>query len=96
MTWVKQTQRRYGVVKQSTAGYTLDHNKYVERWLRTDAEMLRCQMLQYDSPEALWEVSRKMATFIHNRVPPSKQIPGEPWKSPLALQYPDREAVDLT
>ena len=53
-------------------------------------------MLQYDSPEALWEVSRKMATFIYNRVPPTKQIPGEPWISPLALQYPDREAVDLT
>ena len=53
-------------------------------------------MLQYDSPEALWEDSRKMATFIYNRVPPPKQIPGEPWISPLALQYPDREAVDLT
>ena len=37
-----------------------------------------------------------MATFIYNRVLPTKQIPGEPWISPLALQYPDREAVDLT
>ena len=37
-----------------------------------------------------------MATFIYNRVPPTKQIPGEPWKSPLALQFPDRKAVDLT
>ena len=37
-----------------------------------------------------------MATFIYNRVPPTKRIPGEPWKSPLARQYSDREAVDLT
>jgi hypothetical protein len=53
-------------------------------------------MLQYDSPEALWEDSRRMATFIYNRVPPTKQIPGERWKSPLALPYPDRKDVDLT
>jgi hypothetical protein len=53
-------------------------------------------MLQYDAPEALWEDSRKMETFIYNRVPPTKRIPREPWNSPLALQYPDREAVDLT
>ena len=58
--------------------------------------MSRCQMLQYDSAEALREDSRKMATFIYNRVPPTKRIPGEPWKSPLGLQYPDKEAVDLT
>ena len=93
---VHQLCNKYGVVKQSTAGYTPEHNAFVERWFRTNAEMSRCQMLQYDSPEALWEDSRKMATFIYNRVPPTKQIPGEPWKSPLALQYPDRKAVDLT
>ena len=93
---VHQLCNKYGVVKQSTAGYTPEHNAFVERWFRTNAEMSRCQMLQYDSPEALWEDSRRMATFIYNRVPPTKQIPGEPWKSPLALQYPDRKAVDLT
>ena len=94
-TWVKQNTKKvrklcnqYGVVKQSTAGYTPEHNAFVERWFRTIAEMSRCQMLQYNSPGALWEDSRKMATFIYNRVPPTKQIPGEPWKSPLALQYP--------
>ena len=69
---------QYGVVKQSTAGYTPEHNAFVERWFRTNAEMSRCQMLQFDSPEALWEDSRKMATFIYNRVPPTKSIPGEP------------------
>ena len=87
---------QYGVVKQSTAGYTSEHNAFVERWFRTNAEMSRCQMLQYDLPEALWEDSRKIATFIYNRVPLTMQIPGEPWKSPLALHYPDKEAVDLT
>ena len=69
---------QYGVVKQSTTGYTPEHNPFIERWFRTNAEMSRCQMLQFDSPEALWEDSRKMATFIYNRVPPTKSIPGEP------------------
>ena len=81
VTWVRRNQRRYtnyGVVKQSTAGYTPEHNAFVERWFKTNAEMSRCQMLQYDSSEALWEDSRKMATFITNRVPPTKRIPGEP------------------
>ena len=91
-----QLCNKYGVVKQSTAGYTPEYNAFVERWFRTNAEMSRCQMLQYDLPEVLWEDSRRMATFIYNRVPPTKQTPGELWKSPLTLQYPDREAVDLT
>ena len=48
---------QYGVVKQSTSGYTPEHNAFVERWFRTNAEMSRSQMLQFDSPEALWEDS---------------------------------------
>ena len=39
---------QYGVVKQSTAGYTPEHNAFVERWFRTNAEMSRYQMLQFD------------------------------------------------
>ena len=49
---VHQLCNKYGVVQQSTAGYTPEHNAFVERWFRTNAEMSRCQMLQYDSPDA--------------------------------------------
>ena len=35
---------QYGVVQQSTAGYTPEHNAFVERWFRTNAEMSRYQM----------------------------------------------------
>ena len=29
---------QYGVVKQSTAGHTPEHNAFVERWFSTNAE----------------------------------------------------------
>ena len=87
---------KYGVVRQTTAGYTPQHNAFVERWFRTNAEMSRCQMLQFNSDEALWEDSRRMATFIYNRVPPAHKTPGEPWLSPMAKQYPDRITMDMT
>jgi hypothetical protein len=67
---------QYGVFKQSTAGYTPEHNSFVERWFRTNAEMSICQMLQYNLPESLWEVSRKMTTFIYNRVSPTSKFRG--------------------
>ena len=69
--------REYGVVKQRTGGYTPEHNAFAERWFRTNAEMSTCQMLQFDRPENMWEDSRKMATFIYNRVPLTRQTPGE-------------------
>ena len=56
-----QTSRKYGIVKQSTAGYTPDHNAFSERYFRTIGEMSRCQMLQFDSEEELWEDSRNHA-----------------------------------
>ena len=40
---------QYGVVKQSTAGYTSEHNAFVERWFRTNAEMSRCRDVRYYS-----------------------------------------------
>jgi hypothetical protein len=33
---------QYGVVKRSTAWYTPEHNAFVERWFRTNAEIMRC------------------------------------------------------
>ena len=36
---------KYGVRRETTAGYTPAHNAFVERWFRTNAEMSRCQML---------------------------------------------------
>jgi hypothetical protein len=69
---------KYGVHRETTAGYTPAHNAFVERWLRTNAEMSRCQMLQYKLNDTYWEDSRDMATFIYNRVPPSKRVKGEP------------------
>ena len=37
-----------------------------------------------------------MATFIYNRVPPARKIPGEPWTTPLKKQYPERRSMDMT
>ena len=93
---VEEACRRYGVLKQSTGGYTPQHNAFAERWFRTISEMSSCQMLQFDSPEALWEDSRRMATFIYNRVPPVRLTPGENWEPPIKKQYPTRSTMDLT
>jgi hypothetical protein len=41
----------YGVVRQTTAGYTPEHNAFIERWFSTNAEMSRCQMQQFDMEE---------------------------------------------
>ena len=53
-TKIIQTCRRHGIVKQSTAGYTPDHNAFLERYFRTIGEISRCQMLQFESEEELW------------------------------------------
>ena len=57
--------------------------------------MQRCQMLQYDTDETYWEDSRRMATFIYNRVPSARKIPGEPWTTPLKKQYLERRSMDM-
>ena len=88
--------RQYGVVEQRTGGYTPENNAFAERWFRTIAKMSTCQMLQFDLPDNMWEDSRRMATFIYNRVPPTRQTPGEEWLSPHQKQYPTRETMDLT
>jgi hypothetical protein len=40
--------QKHGILKQSTAGYTPQHNAFVERWLRTIGELSRSQLLQFD------------------------------------------------
>jgi hypothetical protein len=93
---VRETCAEYGVSRQTTAGYTPEHNAFIERWFRTNAEMSRCQMQQFDMEETFWEDSRRMATFIYNRVPPARRIPGKPWLSPAQQQYPDRPYMDMS
>ena len=39
---------KYGKVKQATAGYTPQHNAIVERWFRTNGEMSRGQLSQFN------------------------------------------------
>ena len=75
---VEELCSQYGVRRETTTGYSPAHNAFVERWFRNNAEMSRCQMLQYDTDETYWEDSRRMATFIYNKVPPARKIPGEP------------------
>ena len=87
---------QYGVRRETTTGYSPAHNAFVERWFRTNAAMSRCQILQYDTDETYWEVSRRMAAFIYNRVPPARKIPGEPWMTPLKKQYPEKRSMDMT
>ena len=87
---------KYGIVKQSTAGYTPDHNAFVERWFRTIGEMSRCQLAQFGMEEEYWEDARDHAAFLFNRVPPSHYVPGEPWLAPIQRQFPDRKVTDLS
>ena len=75
--------RNHEILKQSTAGYTPQHNAFVERWLRSVGEMSRSQLLQYDMKEEFWEDSRRHANWLYNRVPPSRYVHGEPWLSPI-------------
>ena len=53
-------------------------------------------MQQFDMEETFWEDSRRMATFIYNRVPPARRTPGKPWMSPSQQQYPDRPYMDMS
>jgi hypothetical protein len=50
-----KTCRKFGIVKQSTAGYTPDYNAFSEKYFGTVEEMSRCQMLQFNCEEELWE-----------------------------------------
>jgi hypothetical protein len=86
-----KTCRKYGILKQSMAGYTPDHNEFSERYFRTVGEMSRCQMLQFDCKEELWEDSRNHSVWLINRIPPSKFTTDQPWLSPQQRQFPDRK-----
>jgi hypothetical protein len=87
---------KYGVRRETTAGYTPAHNAFIERWFRTNSEMSRCQMIPYIMDDTYWQYPRAMATFIYNRVPPSTRIEGEPWISPLQKQYSKRVCMDMS
>ena len=39
---------KYGIVKQATAGYTPERNAIEERWSRTNGEMSRGQLSQFN------------------------------------------------
>jgi transposase InsO family protein len=54
---VRDMYAEYGVSRQTTAGYTPEHNAFIERWFRTNAEMSHCQMQQFDMEETFWEGS---------------------------------------
>jgi transposase InsO family protein len=95
-TRVEELCSQYGVRRETTTGYSPAHNAFLERWFRTNADMFRCQMLQYDTDKTHLEDSRRMATFIYNRVPPARKIPGEPWTTPLKKHYPEQRSMDMT
>jgi transposase InsO family protein len=54
---VRDLCAEYGVLRQTTAGYIPEHNAFMERWFRMNAEMSRCQMQQFDLEETFWEDS---------------------------------------
>ena len=56
--------------------------------------LVKCS--KFDLPEAFWEDSRRMATFIYNRVPPVRLTLGEDWESTIKKQYPTRQTMDLS
>ena len=64
---------QYGVVKQSKAGYTPEHNAFVERWFRTNAEMsrFRCYSMihlkLYGRTLGRWQRSSIIGYHQHSR-----------------------------
>ena len=58
--------------------------------------MSRCQMLQFDCEEELWQDSRSHAVWLLNCVPTTKYVPNQPWLTPRQQQFPDRKVTDLT
>jgi hypothetical protein len=40
--------KKYGIVEQATVSYILQYNAIVERWLRTNGEMSKCQLSQHE------------------------------------------------
>ena len=70
------------MVKQTTAGYTPQVNAFAERYFRTNGEMTRCQLVQFEMEEEFWEDAREHATFLYNRVPTFRMTPNEEWLSP--------------
>jgi hypothetical protein len=71
------TCRKFGVLKQTTARYTPDHNAFSEHFFRTVGEMSRCQLLQFNLEEELWQDSRSHAVWLLNRVPVTKYAPNQ-------------------
>ena len=71
-------------------------NALTERFFRTVGEMSRCQMLQFNCEEELWQDSRSHAVWLLNRVPTSKYVPDQRWLTPWQQQFPDQKLTDLT
>ena len=80
---------KYDMVKQTTAGYTSQVDASAERYFRTNGEMSRCQLAQFEMEEEFWKDAREHATFLYNRVPPFCMTANEPWISPRQRQYPE-------
>ena len=87
---------KYGMVKQTTAGYTPQVNAFAERYFRTNGEKSRCQSAQFEMKEEFWEDAREHGNFLYNRVPPFRMTPNEPWLSPRQRQYLERKVTDLS
>jgi transposase InsO family protein len=51
---VEELCGQHGVRRETTTRYSPAHNAFVERWSRTNAEMSRCQMLQYGTDKTYW------------------------------------------
>jgi transposase InsO family protein len=71
------TCKKIGVLKQTTARYTPDHNAFAERFFRTVGEMFRCRMIQFNLKEELWQDSRSHLVWLLNRAPVSKYAPNQ-------------------
>jgi hypothetical protein len=83
------------MLKQTTAGYTPDHNAFPELFFRTVGEMIKCRMLQFNSEEELWQDSRIHAVWLLRRVLSSKYVPYQPWLTPRQQKISDRKVTDL-
>jgi hypothetical protein len=71
-------------------------NAFAERYFRSNGEISRCQLAQFDTEEEFWEDAREHGNFLYNRLPLFCIASNEPWLSPRQHQYPEQKVIDLT
>jgi hypothetical protein len=78
----------HNVIQKFTCYNTPENNAIIERVWRTIAEMAIAMLADSDLPEPFWEEARKLAVYIYNRIPPTREPEDNSiWQSPNDAFY---------